>query len=354
VTPTPSDTPSDPPPDRPAATPAPRLATPTGAAHARLLSVGSYRPERVVLNDELVEAINSSDQWIRERSGIVSRRWAAPDESVTDMAERASRVALERAGLSAADVDAVLVATVTHPYQTPSSASLLAHRLGATPAAALDVSAACAGFCYGISLANDMVRGGSARHVLVVGVEKLSDFIDPTDRSTAFIFGDGAGAVVVGPSDTPGIGPTVWGSDGSQWDAIVNKHSWIEYRDTEGAPWPALKMAGQTVFRWAVWQMSPVAQKALDAAGITGADLAAFIPHQANARIVQAMVKQLRLPEHVPVSYDIEQSGNTSAASIPLAMDRMLDEGQASRGGLALLIGFGAGLTYAAQVVELP
>ncbi len=340
--------------DRTTPGPGPRLATTSGAAHARLLSVGAYRPERVVPNDELVAAIDSSDQWIRERSGIVSRRWAAPDESVTDMAENASRVALERAGLTAADVDAVLVATVTHPYQTPSSASLLAHRLGATPAAALDISAACAGFCYGISLASDMVRGGSARHVLVVGVEKLSDFLDLTDRSTAFIFGDGAGAVVVGPSDTPGIGPTVWGSDGSQWDAIVNKSSWIEYRDGDDAPWPALKMAGQTVFRWAVWQMSPVAQKALDAAGIEAADLAAFVPHQANARIVQAMVKQLHLPEHVQVLYDIEQSGNTSAASIPLAMDRMLDEGQAPHGGLALLIGFGAGLTYAAQVVELP
>jgi 3-oxoacyl-[acyl-carrier-protein] synthase-3 len=337
-----------------AGSPTPRLAVPSGAAYARLMSVGAYRPERVVPNDELVEAIDSSDQWIRERSGIVSRRWAAPDESVTDMAEKASRVALERAGLTAADVDAILVATVTHPYQTPSSASLLAHRLGSTPAAALDISAACAGFCYGVSLANDMVRGGSARHVLVVGVEKLSDFLDLNDRSTAFIFGDGAGAVVIGPSDTPGIGPTIWGSDGSQWDAIVNKTSWIEYRDTPDAQWPALKMAGQTVFRWAVWQMAPVAQKALDAAGVAAGDLAAFIPHQANARIVQAMVKQLRLPEHVPVSYDIEQSGNTSAASIPLGMDAMLAEGRAARGGLALLIGFGAGLTYAAQVVELP
>jgi 3-oxoacyl-[acyl-carrier-protein] synthase-3 len=334
--------------------PTPRLSAPTGAAYSRLMSVGSYRPERVVMNDELVEAIDSSDQWIRERSGIVSRRWAAKDESVTDMAEKASRVALERAGLSPADVDMVLVATVTHPYQTPSSASLLAHRLGSTPAAAFDISAACAGFCYGISLANDMVRSGSARHVLVVGVEKLSDFIDLHDRSTAFIFGDGAGAVVVGPSDTPGIGPTVWGSDGSQWEAIVNKSSWIDYRDTENAEWPALKMAGQTVFRWAVWQMAPVAQKALDAAGVAAGDLAAFIPHQANARIVQAMVKQLNLPAHVPVSYDIEQSGNTSAASVPLAMERMVRRGEVPRGGLALQIGFGAGLTYAAQVVVIP
>ncbi len=330
------------------------LATQTGAAHARLMSVGSYRPERVVTNDEICEYIDSSDQWIRERSGIVSRRWAAPEESVTDMAEIASRSAIERAGLSPAEIDAVIVATVTHPYQTPSSATLLAHRLGSSPAAAFDVSAACAGFCYGISLASDMVRGGSARHVLVVGVEKLSDFTDIRDRSTAFIFGDGAGAVVVGPSATPGIGPTVWGADGQHWEAIVNRHSWIDYRDDPEHDWPHLKMEGPKVFRWAVWQMSPVAQKALDAAGITAGELDAFIPHQANVRIIDAMVKELRMPEHVPVARDIAETGNTSAASIPLAMDRMLADGEVAHGGRALIIGFGAGLAYAAQVVELP
>jgi 3-oxoacyl-[acyl-carrier-protein] synthase-3 len=269
------------------------------------------------------------------------------------MAEAAARPALERAGVTGGDIDAVLVATVTHPYQTPSSASLLAHRLGTPGAASFDISAACAGFCHGVALANDMVRGGSARHVLVVGVEKLSDFTDPHDRSTAFIFGDGAGAVVVGPSDAPGIGPTVWGSDGEQWDVIAQKHSWIDVRD-HTTEWPALRMAGQQVFRWAVWQMAPVAQKALDAAGVPAEDLGAFIPHQANMRITDAMIKQLRLPSHVPVARDVAETGNTSAASIPLAMDRMLAEGQARSGDLALLIGFGAGLAYAAQVVVLP
>jgi 3-oxoacyl-[acyl-carrier-protein] synthase-3 len=331
-----------------------RLNATTGSPHARVMSVGAYRPSRVVTNAEICERIDSSDEWIRERSGIISRRFAAPGETITDMAEHAARVAVERAGLNGSDIDAVLVATVTHPYQTPSSATLLAHRIGATPAAALDISAACAGFCYGLALASDMVRGGSARHVLVVGVEKLSDFTDPEDRSTAFIFADGAGAVVVGPSRTPAIGPTVWGSDGSQWDTIVNKSSWIAYRDSDHEEWPWLTMDGHPVFRWAVWQMSPVAQKALDAAGIAVADLDAFIPHQANVRIIDAMVKQLRVPAQVAVARDIAHSGNTSAASIPLAMDRMLTEGEAHSGGLALLIGFGAGLAYASQVIELP
>jgi 3-oxoacyl-[acyl-carrier-protein] synthase-3 len=324
-----------------------------GAPFARILSVGSYRPSRVVTNAEICTYIDSSDTWIRERSGIEERRWAGPDETVVHMAEKASLIAIERAGLSPQQIDAVLVASITHPYQTPSAAAMLTDRIGATPAAAHDISAACAGFTYGVSMASDMVRAGSAGHVLVVGVEKLTDFTDPHDRSTAFIFGDGAGAAVIGPSSTPAIGPTVWGSDGGQWQAIANKHSWVDVRE-KGADWPWLQMAGQTVFRWAVWQMAPIAQKALDAAGITAADLSAFIPHQANMRIVDAMAKQLGLPDHVPVARDIRTSGNTSAASIPLAMDRMLSEGEAPHGGLALLIGFGAGLVYAAQVVELP
>lgn len=324
-----------------------------GATHARILGVGGYRPERVVTNEEICRYIDSSDQWIRERSGIVSRRWAAPDESVVDMAEAASRQALERAGIPASQVSAVILATVTHPYQTPAAAAILADRLGATPAAAFDVSAACAGYCYGISLANDMIRGGSASYVLVVGVEKLSDFTDKHDRGSAFIFGDGAGAAVVGPSDYPGIGPTVWGSDGAEWEAIMSRDSWVDYRDKQ-IEWPSLVMSGQKVFRWAVYSMAPVARAALDKAGVKAEDLDAFIPHQANMRITDAMLKVLKLPPDVPVARDIAETGNTSAASIPLATQRMLDSGEAPHGGLALQIGFGAGLVYAAQVVVLP
>jgi 3-oxoacyl-[acyl-carrier-protein] synthase-3 len=329
------------------------LNPPQGAAYARILGVGGYRPARIVTNAEICERIDSSDEWIRERSGIVTRRYAAPDESVVDMCLAAAGKAIAQAGLQPEQVGAVVVATVTHPLQTPSAAADLAHRLGATDAAAFDISAACAGFCYGVSMAHDMVRGGSAEYVVVVGCEKLSDFTDFYDRSTAFIFGDGAGAVVIGPSEEPGIGPTMWGSDGSQYDAITQKSTWIDVRD-HNVDFPNLTMQGQKVFRWAVWQMAPVAQQALEAAGVKAEDLGAFIPHQANMRIIDAMIKALKLPEHVPVARDIAETGNTSAASIPLAKERMLETGEAKSGDTALLIGFGAGLVYAAQVVVLP
>ena len=330
-----------------------RLKVVKGAEHARIMGVGGYRPARVVTNAEICERIDSSDEWIRERSGIESRRWAAADESVVDMCLAAAGKAVAQAGLRPEQISTVIVATVTHPLQTPSAAADVAHRFGATDAAAFDVSAACAGFCYGVSMANDMVRGGSAEHVLVIGCEKLSDFTDSYDRSTAFIFGDGAGAVVIGPSDEPGIGPTIWGSDGSQYDAITQRASWIDVRD-HNVDFPHLTMQGQKVFRWAVWQMAPVAARALEAAGVDPQDLGAFIPHQANMRITDAMIKTLKLPAHVPVARDIAQTGNTSAASVPLAMERMLESGEAKSGDTALLIGFGAGLVYAAQVVILP
>lgn len=331
----------------------------SGPAGARILSVGAYRPSRVVTNEEIIEKIDSSDQWIRERSGIVTRRWAAPGETVVDMAEHASRVAIERAGVTPGEIDAVIVATVTHLYQTPSAASVLAHRLGTSGPMALDLSAACAGFSYGVGLANDMIRAGSAGTVLVVGAEAMSSITNQHDRGSAFIFGDGAGAVVIGGSGETGIGPTIWGSDGSRWDAIRQDLPWDEFHrlgqsDPGQAAWPTIRMAGPTVFRWAVWEMSPTARKALDAAGVAPGDLTAFIPHQANVRIIDAMAKQMQLPPSVLIARDIREAGNTSGASIPLAMDALLAEHPQAHGGLALLIGFGAGLAYAGQVVRLP
>ncbi len=328
------------------------LRTPTAQQHARILGIGGYRPRRIVPNSEIVDRIDSSDEWIRERSGIVERRWAGEGESVIDMSLFAAEPALAQAGITGADLDAVIVATVSWPYQTPAAAPIVADQLG-SKAAAFDVSAACAGYCHGIALASDMVRGGSARHVLVVGVERLSDFTSRDDRGTAFIFGDGAGAAVVGPSDTPGIGPTVWGSDGAQWEAISQTESWIDVHEQK-LKWPHIGMAGQTVFRWAVWGMAPVAQQALDAAGVTVDQLDAFIPHQANVRIIDAMAKKLALPEGIAIARDITHTGNTSAASVPLAMEGMIRRGEIPSGGLALQIGFGAGLSYAAQVVVIP
>ena len=191
-------------------------------------------------------------------------------------------------------------------------------------------------------------------HVIVIGVEKLTDWVDPTDRGTAFLFADGAGAVVVGPSDVAAIGPTVWGADGAQKDAITMTQSLVDYRNNGGPIFPVLTMQGQQVFRWAIGDMSRAAQRALDAAGVGVEDLDAFIPHQANNRITDSMIKALKLPATVAVARDITMTGNTSAASVPLAMARLLETGEAKSGDTALLIGFGAGLVYAAQVVTLP
>ncbi|MCH1882978.1 beta-ketoacyl-ACP synthase III [Agrococcus sp. ARC_14] len=319
---------------------------------SRILSVGAARGDRLVPNDELVGPIDSSDEWIRQRTGIVTRARVSDGSEAVDLAETAAKEAIERAGIDGSQLDAVIVSTISNTVQTPSMASLLTERIGATPAPAFDISAACAGYAYGVAQADALVRSGMAEHVLVVGVEKLSDVVDPTDRSISFLLGDGAGAVVIGPSDEPGISPSVWGSDGSHWETIRMTNTLGSMRD--GAAWPTLRQDGPTVFRWAVWEMAKKAREALDAAGIEPGDLAAFIPHQANMRIIDEFAKQLKLPDTVAIARDIETTGNTSAASIPLAMHRLLEEQPELSGGLALQIGFGAGLVYGAQVVVLP
>lgn len=325
-----------------------------GAQHATILGIGSYRPARVIPNSEVIEAIDSSDEWIQQRSGIKQRRWANDEETVQMMSVAASRKALEHAGVDAAQIDAVVVATVSHMFQTPAIATAIAHELGTNRPAAFDISAACAGFCHGVALASDMVRGGSAKHVLVIGVEKLSDLTDVGDRGTAFIFADGAGAAVVGPSDEPGIGPVVWGSDGEQFDLIRQKEDWREVLKQERPVMPHLVMQGNPVFRWAAFEMAKIAHATLDRSGISVDDLDVFVPHQANMRIIDAMARSMKLPERVKIARDIAEQGNTSAASIPLALDRMIEEGDAKSGDTALLIAFGAGLAYAAQVVKVP
>ncbi|MFF1633041.1 beta-ketoacyl-ACP synthase III [Leifsonia sp. NPDC058248] len=331
----------------------PTLQQAHGPQYTRILSIGAARGDLIVPNDDLVGPINSSDEWIRQRTGIITRTRASHDVLAVDLATEASIEAIAKSGVDPKLIDAVIVATISNGRQTPSLAAVLADRVGANPAAAYDMNAACAGYTYAIAQADALIRTGVAHFALVVGAEKLSDVVDPTDRSISFLLGDGAGAVVIGPSEYPGISKTIWGSDGSKADAVGMNGTLTEYRDGE-AEWPTLRQEGQTVFRWAVWEMAKVAKQALDAAGVTSDQLAAFIPHQANMRIVDEFAKQLKLPDTVAIARDIETTGNTSAASIPLATHRLLEENPELSGGLALQIGFGAGLVFGAQVVVLP
>lgn len=310
---------------------------------ASLTGLGAHRPALRVDNTAVAERIGSSDEWIRERSGIVTRGVAGPDESVVDMGTAAAAKALAAAGVDASDVGLVLLATCSMPGPLPGGAPEVAYRLGAVHAGASDVGAGCAGFAYAVSLAADTVRTGTAEHVLVVGSEKLQPMVDHDDRGTAFLFGDGAGAVVVSRSQTDGIGPVVWTHDGDQHARLV----------IDGSP-PRLSMEGRAVFRWATTRLPDLCRRACEAAGVALEDLAAFVPHQANLRITESVAAKLALPDSVAIARDIRDSGNTSAASVPLALDRLLELGQVAPGDAALLVGFGAGLTAAAQVVLVP
>ncbi|KAA0918692.1 beta-ketoacyl-ACP synthase III [Dietzia sp. ANT_WB102] len=340
------------------------IATGEGTTGTTLLGIGAYRPSRVVSNEEICERIDSTSEWIYERSGILNRHIAGPDEGIVSMSIEAARAAVTSAGIDPELIDAMIVCTSTNWTQVPHAAPQVATALGRNGIAAFDLTAGCAGFGYGLAVATNMIRGGGARYVVVVGVEKLSDGLDYTDRNTAFIFGDGAGAVVVGPSETNDISPVVWGSDGEKGDAIRQTKDFKQYvdevdstaasRSEEAVVQPFLTMDGSKVFRWAAVQVSKVCAQTLEAAGVTADQIQAFIPHQANGRINSAMAKHLGLPDSVAIANDIEQTGNTSAASIPLAMETMLREGQAKQGDVALCIGFGAGLSYAGQVVRLP
>lgn len=334
-------------------TPLKHLKQAQGPEFTRIYAYGAARGENAVPNDDIIGPIDSSDEWIRQRTGVVTRVRANAGTSATDLATAAAREAVERSGVDPSEIDLVIIGTISNVQQTPSMAAVVADRIGANPAAAYDSNAACAGFTYGVAQADALIRAGAAKYAVVIGAEKLSDIIDPTDRTISFLLGDGAGAVVVGPSDFPGISATVWGSDGSKADTVGMNHTLVEFRDG-AAPWPTLRQEGPSVFRWAVWEMAKVAKQALETAGIEAADLAAFVPHQANMRIVDEFAKQLKLPESVIIARDIETTGNTSAASVPLATHRLLEEHPELSGGLALQIGFGAGLAFGAQVVVLP
>ncbi|MFE2954873.1 beta-ketoacyl-ACP synthase III [Nocardia tengchongensis] len=338
------------------------IATASPVAHAALLGLGVYRPRRVVPNAEIVDRINSSDEWIRTRSGIEARHWADDDETIVGMSAAAARDALAAAGITADQIDAVILATSSQMVLGPSAGAVVATELGMHDTAAFDVSAGCAGFCYALANGANLVRAGQARHVLVIGVERLSDLLDQDDRTCAFIFADGAGAVVVGASDVEGIGPVAWGSDGSQTAAIKQDKDFKTYfaevaaaEATGGTTErPYIRMNGAAVFRWAVTFLEKACRDALDQAGVGVEDLDAFVPHQANGRITDALVRTLHMPENIAVARDIAEAGNTSAASIPMAMEQLLRSGASEPGDTALLLGFGAGLAYAGQVVTLP
>jgi 3-oxoacyl-[acyl-carrier-protein] synthase III len=316
-----------------------------GAAATRILGIGSTQPERVVTNDELSKIMDTNDQWIRERVGIAERRFGDEKDTVVSMAVEAGSKAIAAAGLDPADVDTVLVATCTATVPIPNAAAQVAELVGVKAAGGFDLNAACAGFCYALAAGSDMVRAGSARRVLVIGSEKLTDVVDPVDRSTAIIFADGAGAAVVGPSDEPGIGPVAWGTAGDLVETITMPDGRYIYQE------------GQAVFRWATTKIAPIALQAIELAGLQPSDIDVLIPHQANLRIVEAIAKRLRkngAREDMVVADDIVTSGNTSSASIPMAMDHMRAAGRLHSGDVALLIGFGAGLSYAGQVVLCP
>jgi 3-oxoacyl-[acyl-carrier-protein] synthase III len=320
----------------------PQLRTTRRSAGSRVAGFGHYQPSTVLTNDDLVAmGVNTNDEWIKTRVGISERRFAV-DETMLDLAVAAASKAMANSGISATDVDLVILATCTGKQQVPGGAAELASRLGIRSPGAYDVNAACAGFVYALNAASNAVMAGDARNVLVVGSEKLTDYVDLFDRGTGIIFADGAGAAIVTASESTCIGPVVWGSDGNSAGAITT--------DAKSA---TLRQEGQSVFRWATSTMGLVALEACTAAGLEPSELAGFIPHQANLRIIDLIAKKLGA-ENAAVARDIIHSGNTSSASIPIALSKMLERGEVTSGAPVLLVGFGAGLTYAGQVILAP
>lgn len=319
------------------------LPAPAAATGTRILGLGHYRPSRVVTNADLIAmGVDTDDDWIRSRVGISERRYAEPDETVVDMAEAAGSKAIASSGVGVDDVDLVLVATCTMPTPVPAAAPQLATRLGIHAPGAFDVNSGCSGFVYALNAASSAVLAGQARNVLVVASERFSGWLDYSDRTTCVILGDAAGAAVVGVADEPGFGPAVWGSDGAQVDAVAIDETTRTFRQE-----------GQAVYRWATSTMAPIAVEACERAGVRPDELAAFVPHQANLRIIDAIAKRLGVPDAI-VARDIVTSGNTSAATIPLALSRMVERGEIPSGAPVLLLGFGSGLAYAGQVVLAP
>ncbi|MEV0057380.1 beta-ketoacyl-ACP synthase III [Saccharopolyspora shandongensis] len=323
----------------------PRLTQNPIPAATRLLGFGSTQGNRIVTNDDLAKIVDTNDEWIRQRVGIIHRRLGDEDQTVVNMAVEAGAKAIANAGLAPSDVDQVIVATCTMQGGIPNAAAQVADQIGIKAKSAYDLNAACAGFVYALSVASDAVRSGSARNVLVIGSERFQEWLDWEDRGNCIIFADGAGATVVGPAEEPELGPGVLGSAGDLADTIYLRDGKYIYQE------------GQSVFRWATTQIAPVAARAVEAAGLQLSDVDVLVPHQANLRIVEAIAKKLKSQgarDDLVVARDIVYSGNTSSASIPLAIDHMRAAGEIPSGAVMLLVGFGAGLSYAAQVAICP
>ncbi|MFJ9518900.1 beta-ketoacyl-ACP synthase III [Kitasatospora sp. NPDC101801] len=311
---------------------------------SRIVSLGHFQPPKVLTNDDLALLVDTDDEWIRSRVGIRSRH-LAEDETLVDMATEAAQKALANSGLLPEQIDLVVVATCTAIERSPNTAAAVAARLGIRSPAAYDINTVCSGFSYALATADHAIRAGSATRALVIGAERMSDTIDWSDRTTCVIFADGAGAAVVEavPDELSGIGPVLWGSEPDKGDAVVIT-GWA----------PTISQQGQTVFRWATTQLAPLARETCRKAGIEPSELRGFVAHQANLRIIDAIANKLGLAEDAVVARDVVESGNTSAASIPLALSKLVERGELRTGDPVLLFGFGGGLAYAGQVVRCP
>ncbi|MFK4864184.1 beta-ketoacyl-ACP synthase III [Streptomyces sp. CSMPJR101] len=309
---------------------------------SRIVAVGHYQPARILTNEDLAGMVDTSDEWITSRVGIRSRHIAGPDEPVDELAAHAAAKALAAAGLTPADIDLVLVATSTAVDRSPNMAARVAARLGMPSPAAMDINVVCAGFTHALATADHAVRAGGATRALVIGADKMSDVTDWTDRTTCVLVGDGAGAAVVEASGEQGIGPVLWGSVPEMGHAVR----------IEGQP-ARFAQEGQSVYRWATTKLPAIARGACERAGYAPEDLAAVVLHQANLRIIEPLAQKLGAVNAV-VARDVTESGNTSAASIPLAFSKLVEQGRISSGDPVLLFGFGGNLSYGGQVVRCP
>jgi 3-oxoacyl-[acyl-carrier-protein] synthase-3 len=309
---------------------------------SQLEGIGHYRPERSVDNDELAAMVDTSDEWIRTRTGIATRHWAGDGDTVPSMAQRAAEHALASCGRDAADVDLVIVASTTSEHRSPNAAGVVSAALGTNGAAVIDVNVACSGFVHALALADMSIRSGAANRALVIGSERLTAFTDMTDRSTCVLTADGAGAVVLAGADTPGLGPVAWGSAPELVQAVRIV-----------PPTHRFEQDGRAVYRWALTHGAAAARRALELAEVQPEEIDVLATHQANLRIIEPLAEQLGMTDRVVVT-DVVSSGNTSAASIPLGLSRWWHDGRLEPGALALLFGFGGGFAFASMVARLP